>query len=64
MMTMACTNSGCACTPNQSVKCTVNNCAHHCQDKDYCGLDAVQIGTHESNPTQSQCVDCQSFRLK
>ena len=23
-----CTNGGCECTPNQSIKCTVNNCAH------------------------------------
>lgn len=23
------TNNGCACTPNQSIKCTVTNCAHH-----------------------------------
>ena len=46
-----CTNSGCDCTPNQSIKCTVNNCAHHCQDSNYCGLDAIQVGTHETNPT-------------
>ena len=29
-MNKDCTNSGCECTPNQSIKCTVNNCAHHC----------------------------------
>ena len=42
-----CTNGGCACTPNQSIKCTVNNCAHHCQDSGYCGLNTIQVGTHE-----------------
>ena len=42
-MTKDCTNSGCACTPNQSIKCTVNNCAHHCQDTDYCGLNAIHV---------------------
>jgi len=58
------TNSGCACTPNSSVRCTVNNCAHHCQGSQYCGLDAISVGTHESNPTEKQCVDCESFKLK
>lgn len=50
--------------PNQSIKCTVNNCANHCQDKDYCGLTSIQVGTHESNPTMVECTDCQSFRMK
>lgn len=27
------TNNGCACTPNQSIKCTVTNCAHHCRTR-------------------------------
>jgi hypothetical protein len=64
LMSTECNNEGCACTPNTSVKCTVNNCAYHCQDENYCGLNAVQIGTHESNPTEKQCVDCDSFKLK
>ena len=59
-----CTNGGCECTPNQSIKCTVNNCAHHCQDTQYCGLNSIQVGTHETNPTQIECTDCQSFKLK
>ena len=32
------TNDGCSCTPNTSVKCTVSDCANHCQDDEYCGL--------------------------
>jgi hypothetical protein len=63
-MTRDCTNGGCACTPNQSIKCTVNNCAHHCQDTQYCGLNTIQVGTHETNPTMVECTDCQSFKLK
>ena len=46
------TNNGCACTPNQSIKCTVTNCAHHCQGQNYCGLNAITVGTHETNPTK------------
>ena len=64
VMTRDCTNGGCACKPNQSIKCTVNNCANHCQDNEYCGLNTIQVGTHESNPTMVECVDCQSFKLK
>jgi hypothetical protein len=63
-MTQDCTNGGCSCTPNTSVKCTVNNCANHCRDNAYCGLSSVEIGTHEADPTEKQCVDCESFRLK
>ena len=44
-------SNGCGCTPNQSIKCTVSNCAHHCQDTQYCGLNTIQVGTHETNPT-------------
>ena len=44
-MNRACTNDGCACTPNASIKCTVTNCAHHCKDVDNCGLTAIQVGT-------------------
>ena len=51
-------------TPNSSIHCTVSNCTHHCQDQNYCGLNAVQIGTHESNPTKTECVDCNSFQMK
>ena len=59
-----CTNSGCDRTPNQSIKGTVSNGAHHCQDSNYCGLDAIQVGTHETNPTEIKCTDCESFKLK
>ena len=59
-----CTNGGCACTPNKSIKCSVSNCANHCQDQDYCGLNSIQVGTHEANPTVVECTDCQSFKLK
>ena len=57
------TNGGCACTPNQSIQCTVSNCANHCQDQNYCGLTTIRVGTHESNPTMVECTDCQSFKL-
>ena len=39
-MSKNCTNDGCSCTPNMSIKCSVTSCAHHCQDMDNCGLSA------------------------
>ena len=51
-------------TPNQSIRCSVTNCAHHCQDRQFCALDTIQVGTHETNPTVPECTDCQSFRMK
>ena len=40
------TNNGCSCTPNTSIRCAVTNCANHCKDAQYCGLNAIQVGTH------------------
>ena len=54
--------SGGSCTPNTSIRCAVTNCANHCKDAQYCGLNAIQVGTHEANPTMDQCTDCQSFK--
>ena len=49
---------------NHSIACSVQQCMHHCGDKNYCSLDCISVGTHEVNPTEVQCVDCESFRLK
>ncbi len=49
---------------NQSIKCTVQQCANHCQSQDYCSLRSITVGTHEMNPTVVQCTDCESFVLK
>ena len=55
------TNRGSACTPNTSIHCNVTSCAFHCQDAQYCGLNSIQVGTHETNPSMEQCTDCRSF---
>lgn len=49
---------------NRSIACSVTQCSNHCGCEDYCKLQQIQVGTHEQNPTQTQCTDCQSFRLK
>ena len=48
---------------NKCIECTVRQCAHHCENENYCSLDRIMVGTHEKNPTVSQCVDCESFVL-
>ncbi len=50
--------------PNRSIQCSVSQCEYHCGDCDYCSLDTVRIGTHESDPTNVKCVDCMSFVAK
>ncbi|MBQ2841224.1 MAG: DUF1540 domain-containing protein [Oscillospiraceae bacterium] len=49
---------------NKSIQCSVTSCRHHCQSADYCSLSAIKVGTHETDPSQKQCTDCQSFSLK
>ena len=36
---------------NDCIQCSIHNCVHH-------------AGTHEQNPTQKECTDCDSFHYK
>ncbi len=49
---------------NKCIECTVQQCAHHCDTANYCSLERIMVGTHESNPAMDQCTDCKSFRKK
>lgn len=49
---------------NPSIECSVNNCSYHAQSEDYCTLHKIKVGTHESNPQEKECTDCDSFELK
>lgn len=49
---------------NECIRCTVEQCRHHHDTKNYCTLDSIQVGTHEMNPTMDQCTDCKSFAVK
>ena len=46
---------------NYSIECSVKNCANHCESANYCSLDKIMVGTHEANPTEKACTDCNSF---
>ncbi|MBQ6569306.1 MAG: DUF1540 domain-containing protein [Clostridia bacterium] len=52
------------CKANKSIGCSVSSCEHHCGNQDYCSLERIQVGTHESDPTAVECTDCQSFVMK
>ena len=54
----------CNATANRAIECTVNQCAHHCANENYCSLSKILVGTHETNPTMDQCTDCMSFEKK
>lgn len=49
---------------NSSIKCSVDQCKYHANSKNYCTLNAIKVGTHEHNPTQCECTDCESFEVK
>lgn len=49
---------------NQAIACTVTSCQYHSSTCNNCTLDRIQVGTHECNPTEKQCTDCQSFKQK
>ena len=52
------------CHANKSIECTVQQCMHHCGESNFCSLDRILVGTHEMNPTDTQCTDCKSFQKK
>lgn len=49
---------------NPSIECTVKECAHHCENQNYCSLSMIRVVTHEQNPTEVACTDCSSFKKK
>ena len=49
---------------NPSIQCSVNECSYHASSDNYCTLDKIQVGKHESHATKSECTDCESFKVK
>ncbi|MCQ2456659.1 MAG: DUF1540 domain-containing protein [Clostridia bacterium] len=48
---------------NNCIECSVFQCANHSTSDNFCALDKIKVGSHEKNPTVSQCTDCESFIL-
>lgn len=49
---------------NKSIGCSVQQCKFHSSSADYCSLDKIMVGTHESDPKMPECTDCNSFMRK
>jgi ribonuclease HIII len=49
---------------NSSIKCSVVSCQYNEQSKEYCTLNQIKVGTHEKNPTEIACTDCESFQVR
>ena len=49
---------------NKCIECTVKSFADTATTENYCSLDRILVGTHETNPAMDQCTDCKSFRKK
>ncbi len=49
---------------NKCIHCSVRSCAYNNAEQGYCKLDTIKIGTHEANPTEKKCTDCESFMLR
>ena len=45
------------CNANKCIECTVKQCAHHCENENYCSLDRIMVGTHEANPMEARISD-------
>lgn len=49
---------------NECIKCTVDDCRHHHNTKNYCTLQSIQVGTQEPHAAMADCPDCKSFAQK
>ena len=50
-------------TPNNSIKCSVNSCAYHCGEQNYCTLNEIKVGCCDSNVTNCASTECASLQL-
>ena len=49
---------------NTSIRCDVHACKYNYDKENYCSLNEIKVGTHESKPTVPECTDCNSFEAK
>lgn len=48
---------------NPSIKCSVNSCAYHNGQAQTCTLDAIKVGSCETNVARPAETECASFKL-
>lgn len=51
-------------TRNPGIRCTVEQCRYNLCSENACCLGTVRIGTHETDPSVKECVDCDSFEKR
>lgn len=49
---------------NPSIQCTVSECKHHANKVNYCTLNDILVGKHETTATETENTDCESFKVK
>lgn len=49
---------------NPSIQCRVDECTHHAGTQNYCTLNSIMVGKHESHATKTECTDCESFKVR
>lgn len=49
---------------NECIQCTIGNCTYHANGENYCTLEKIMVGTNQTNPTNKESTDCQSFIMR
>ena len=49
---------------NHCIECSVVSCRNHSETGNFCALEKIRVGTHETDPNVDQCTDCQSFQMR
>lgn len=48
---------------NHSIQCSVNSCAYHAEDKNFCTLNSIKVGCcGDTKPKSCDCTECASFK--
>lgn len=48
---------------NHNIECSVNTCAYHAGEQNYCTLNTIKVGCcGEPNPKSCDCTECASFK--
>ena len=48
---------------NTSIKCSVTNCAHHCNNQQYCSLNEITVGCCDTTKVcDCKETECASFK--
>ena len=49
---------------NSNIGCTVVSCKYHCDNANYCSLNAIEVGACNCDPKSVDGTCCQSFEAK